>query len=145
MIIIESTQWETGDNWVFESVYEPWLGDYIRFLTYRRHVGSSLMVTNDSTSQIKSTGIHTSDNNLRLRSFYSMILPRSSNYERLESGLGPNRMAKKFGWKKFAIAAGVLLALLYLFGPRAHKTLPWKTKSQQRPIDLPGKSIHCVI
>lgn len=104
------------------------------------------VTVNESTSQVKSTGIQTSDNNLRLRSFYNMI-SRSSNYERLESGLGPNRMAKKFGWKRFAIGAGVLLALVYLFGPRAHKTLPWKTKPQQRPMDLPvpGESIFCLL
>jgi hypothetical protein len=52
-------------------------------------------------------------------------------------------MAKKFGWKKFAMGAGVLVALVYFFGPRAKKTLPWKTEPQQRPVGVPGKSILC--
>jgi len=91
----------------------------------------------------KSTGIQVSSsyNNLRLRSFNSMISPRSGNYDRLEGGLGPSRMTKKFAWKKFAIVAGVLVALVYFFGPRANKPLPWKTATQQRPMDAPGKSI----
>lgn len=69
-----------------------------------------------------------------IRSRYmSMISPRSSNYERLEGGHGPSRTggAKRFAWKKFAIAAVVLIGLVYLFGPRASSKLPWKSKSKQ--------------
>ena len=90
----------------------------------------------------KSTGFQLppSSNDLRLRSFDKMISSRSSNnYDRLEGGLGPSRTTKKFGWKKFAIGAGVLIALVYFFGPRAKKPLPWKTTTQQRPMDVPGK------
>jgi hypothetical protein len=90
----------------------------------------------------KSSGfqIPPSSNNLRLRSFDKMISPRNSNnYDRLEGGLGPTRTTKKFGWKKFAIGAGVLIALVYFFGPRAKKPLPWKSAAQQRPMDVPGK------
>ncbi|KAH9480837.1 putative guanosine-diphosphatase [Psilocybe cubensis] len=60
-----------------------------------------------------------------------MLSPRSSNYERLEGGHGPSRTGspKRFAWKKFAIAAAVLIGIVYLFGPRETKNLPWKSKT----------------
>ncbi|PPQ68786.1 hypothetical protein CVT25_008864 [Psilocybe cyanescens] len=62
----------------------------------------------------------------------SMISPRSSNYERLEGGHGPTRTGspKRFAWKKFAIAAAVLIGMVYLFGPRESRSLPWKSKAK---------------
>ncbi|KAJ3510248.1 hypothetical protein NLJ89_g4789 [Agrocybe chaxingu] len=85
----------------------------------------------------------------------AMISPRSSNYERLEGGHGPTRTGapKRFGWKKFALVAAALIILVYLFGPRASKSLPWKSKTlpespgsgypysddiEQDPAPLPG-------
>ncbi|KAI0769116.1 nucleoside phosphatase family-domain-containing protein [Trametes elegans] len=49
-----------------------------------------------------------------------MFSPRSSNYERLENGMGNSKAGAgcKFAWKKFAIGAAVLIALVYFFGPR---------------------------
>lgn len=49
-----------------------------------------------------------------------MSSPRSSNYERLENGMGPSRIGgtRRFGWKKFAIAAVVVIGLVWVFGPR---------------------------
>ena len=49
-----------------------------------------------------------------------MFSPRSSNYERLEGGMGPSRGAqpRRFAWKKFALGAVVIVALVYFFGPR---------------------------
>ncbi|KAI0632268.1 nucleoside phosphatase family-domain-containing protein [Trametes polyzona] len=49
-----------------------------------------------------------------------MFSPRSSNYERLEGGMGPSKSSpgRKFAWKKFAIGAVVLIGLVYFFGPR---------------------------
>jgi len=66
-----------------------------------------------------------------------MISPRSSNYDRLEGGMGPTRTGagKKFAWKKFAIMAAVLIGLVYLFGPRASRHLPWKPMN--KPSDYP--------
>jgi len=79
----------------------------------------------------RSSGLQTPTNFAQhIRSRYmSMISPRSSNYERLEGGHGPSRTgsAKRFGWKKFAIAAVVLIGLVYIFGPRASNKLPWKS------------------
>ena len=49
----------------------------------------------------------------------SMFSPRSSNYERLEGGMGPSRNnVRRFAWKKFAIGAAVLIGLVYFVGPR---------------------------
>ncbi|EIW59303.1 guanosine diphosphatase [Trametes versicolor FP-101664 SS1] len=49
-----------------------------------------------------------------------MFSPRSSNYERLEGGMGPSKSGpgRKFAWKKFAIGAAVIIGLVYFFGPR---------------------------
>ena len=83
----------------------------------------------------RSSGLQTPTNFAQhIRSRYmSMISPRSSNYERLEGGHGPSRTggAKRFGWKKFAIAAVVLIGLVYFFGPRASRKLPWKSSVKQ--------------
>jgi hypothetical protein len=117
--------------------------DYLRIHTRPRAILISFMV--DGFEVVKSTGYQNSPSvkKVHLRSFPDMISSRGSHYERLESGLGPNRMAKKFGWKKFALGAGVLVALVYFFGPRANKTLPWK--AEQRPVDVPGKPVRCII
>lgn len=57
-----------------------------------------------------------------------MFSPRSSNYERLEGGMGPSRMngMRRFGWKKFAIGAVVVIGLVWVFGPRKEDILPEK-------------------
>ena len=58
-----------------------------------------------------------------------MISPRSSNYERLESGHGPSRTGsnmRRFGWKKFAIGAVVIIGLVWVFGPRKTDIIPEK-------------------
>ncbi|KAL1937500.1 hypothetical protein VTO73DRAFT_13152 [Trametes versicolor] len=49
-----------------------------------------------------------------------MFSPRSSNYERLEGGMGPSKSGpgRKFSWKKFAIGAAVIIGLVYFFNPR---------------------------
>ena len=62
--------------------------------------------------------------------FTTMISPRSSNYERLEGGMGPSRIShfRWFGWKKFGIMAFVLIGLIYLFGPRQHR---WSSQEKQ--------------
>ncbi|OCH91644.1 hypothetical protein OBBRIDRAFT_774912 [Obba rivulosa] len=56
-----------------------------------------------------------------------MFPQRSNNYERLEGGMGPNRMgARRFGWKKFAIGAVVIIGLVWVFGPRKEDLVPEK-------------------
>jgi guanosine-diphosphatase len=50
------------------------------------------------------------------------------NYERLENGMGPNRVQKHFGWKKFAIAACCIIGLVWFFGPREPRDLGWGKK-----------------
>ena len=64
----------------------------------------------------------------------SMFSPRSSNYERLEGGMGPSRNSvRRFAWKKFAIGAAVLVGLVYFFGPRREDLDDY----------LPGESSMC--
>jgi len=69
-----------------------------------------------------------------------MAPPRSSSYERLEleGGMGPSRIQNRFAWwKKFAIAAGCIIGLVWFFGPRRPKDLGWGRKKDhavQRPI-----------
>lgn len=67
--------------------------------------------------------------------------PRSGNYELLESGSmgspGSSRQgAKRFAWKKFAMGAGLLIALVYLFGPRKTPTLPGWHKTPTKPSEF---------
>ncbi|KAJ7704956.1 nucleoside phosphatase family-domain-containing protein [Mycena rosella] len=53
------------------------------------------------------------------------MAPMSPTYDRLEAGR-PNPPGKRlaFGWKKFALAAAFLLALVWLFVPKEKRTLP---------------------
>ena len=57
-----------------------------------------------------------------------MFSPRSSNYERLEGGMGPSRnnQSRRFwiGWKRFAIGAVVIVGLVWVFGPRKEDIIP---------------------
>ncbi|KAJ3798019.1 nucleoside phosphatase family-domain-containing protein [Lentinula aff. detonsa] len=65
------------------------------------------------------------------------ISPRSSNYERLEGGMGPSRInsKKRFSWKKIAIAAVVLVGLVWVFGPREPaKVLSWPSDDNMDEI-----------
>ncbi|KAF8161851.1 nucleoside phosphatase GDA1/CD39 [Pholiota molesta] len=77
-----------------------------------------------------------------------MISPRSSNYEHLEGGHGPARLAKRFAWKKFAVVATAFIGLVYIFGPRASRALPWKSKTPEPSTSYeedpdPMKTTHC--
>lgn len=73
--------------------------------------------------------VNNTNNNLASRSRYLMAIlsPRSSNYDRLEGGMGPSRVGgtKRFAWKKFAVGAVLLVGVVWLFGPRAH-TFSWR-------------------
>ncbi|KAJ7575551.1 nucleoside phosphatase family-domain-containing protein [Mycena floridula] len=92
-----------------------------------------------------------------------MISPRSSNYDRLENGMGPSRLpGKRFAWtwKKFGIGAAVLIALVWFFGPRETR---WSTKEEPKlptppatkpignhPVSFetdkdPSKTTHCTV
>ena len=83
-----------------------------------------------SKLEAKSTGLqrYSTSDGLYIRSFQylKMISPRSSNYEHLEGGLGPSR-PKRFAWKRFAVVAVAIVGLVYFFGPRQSRTLPWRT------------------
>ncbi|KAI0344475.1 hypothetical protein BDW22DRAFT_1354520 [Trametopsis cervina] len=68
-----------------------------------------------------------------------MISPRSSNYERLEGGHGPTRNGgmRRFGWKKFAVGAVVIIGLVWVFGPRKEDIIPEKYMPSIPKIQLP--------
>lgn len=61
-----------------------------------------------------------------------MFSSRSSNYERLEGGMGPSRLnGMRFSaWKKFAFGAVVIIGLVLVFGPRKEDLLPSKCELQ---------------
>ncbi|KAK0446889.1 nucleoside phosphatase family-domain-containing protein [Armillaria borealis] len=62
-----------------------------------------------------------------------MLSPRSSNYDRIEGGMGPSRgypAKQKFAWKKFAVGAAVIIGLVWIFGPRERRHMPsWVSDS----------------
>ncbi|KAK0239059.1 nucleoside phosphatase family-domain-containing protein [Armillaria nabsnona] len=62
-----------------------------------------------------------------------MLSPRSSNYDRIEGGMGPSRgypAKQKFAWKKFAVGAAVIIGLVWIFGPRERRHIPsWVSDS----------------
>ncbi|KAF7966192.1 hypothetical protein HWV62_39722 [Athelia sp. TMB] len=65
--------------------------------------------------------------------------PRTSTYERLEGGHGPAHAGPgRFAWKKFAIAAVVIIGVVYVFGPREPRDMGWGKKvtdtSRPNPI-----------
>ncbi|KAF9260943.1 hypothetical protein L218DRAFT_871239 [Marasmius fiardii PR-910] len=73
-----------------------------------------------------------------------MLSPRSSNYERLEGGMGPSNMGhrKRFTWKKFAIGAAVIVGLVWFFGPRENIKKPWSTAEYNAPGEPDNQSNH---
>lgn len=81
----------------------------------------------------KSVNLAAKDSTEDLGNHIEMISPRSSNYERLEGGMGPSRMSNKyrFGWKRIAIAAGVIIGLVWFFSPRETTKTPWQTENAE--------------
>ncbi|KAJ7131409.1 nucleoside phosphatase family-domain-containing protein [Mycena epipterygia] len=81
------------------------------------------------------------------------MAPMSPTYDRLEAGRPPAKHSKRFGWKKFALGAGLLLALVWLFVPKEKRTVslptwggsptfekgntPYEGKPPQETADLP--------
>lgn len=50
----------------------------------------------------------------------SSILPRVNGYKRVDAD-DDRKSRLRFGWKKFAIAAGAIIVLVWLFGPRERR------------------------
>ncbi|KAJ6570294.1 nucleoside phosphatase family-domain-containing protein [Mycena vulgaris] len=74
------------------------------------------------------------------------MAPMSPTYDRLEAGRAPNlkKQTKRFGWKKFALGAGLLIALVWLFVPKENRAvLPsgweWGTTSGKGNTQYEGK------
>ncbi|KAI0926996.1 hypothetical protein AcV5_007647 [Taiwanofungus camphoratus] len=85
-----------------------------------------------SSTAARSSSLNTSGGQAHLRRKI-MFSSRSSNYERLEGGMGPSRLnGMRFSaWKKFAFGAVVIIGLVLVFGPRKEDLLP--SKSMNRP------------
>jgi hypothetical protein len=47
----------------------------------------------------------------------------SPTYDRLEAGRPQGKQVRRFGWKKFALGAGFLLVLVWLFVPKESRTV----------------------
>ncbi|KAG5644321.1 hypothetical protein DXG03_008679 [Asterophora parasitica] len=69
------------------------------------------------------------------------VSPRSANYERLEGGMGPSRnpAGRRFAWKKFAIAAAVLIGFVWFVGPREPRSFSWG--SAKNEYHYPGTNV----
>ncbi|KAF5377874.1 hypothetical protein D9615_006769 [Tricholomella constricta] len=80
-----------------------------------------------TASSSSSSSSSSSHSHSRKRSRKMAISPRSANYERLEGGMGPTRnpAGRRFAWKKFAIAAAILLGLVWFVGPREPRSFSW--------------------
>ncbi|KAF7306283.1 hypothetical protein MIND_00419200 [Mycena indigotica] len=76
------------------------------------------------------------------------MAPGSPIYDRLEAGRPPPKQSLRFGWRKFAIGASLLLVLVWLFVPKERRHLPkWSSSSGdevipplRRPTQTPAKS-----
>ncbi|KAJ3551128.1 hypothetical protein NM688_g4910 [Phlebia brevispora] len=94
---------------------------------------SSSKTPSAHSTSIQSSGVAGSRPALRKTANFkmtSLFSPKSSNYERLEGGMGPSRLnsVRRFGWKKFAIAAVFVVGLVWVFGPRKEDIIPDKYK-----------------
>ncbi|KAK7022336.1 hypothetical protein R3P38DRAFT_1116727 [Favolaschia claudopus] len=65
------------------------------------------------------------------------MAPMSPTYDRLEAGRPPVKQAKRFGWKKFAIGAGLLLVLVWLFVPKEKRSISSWTSPTWEPGNTP--------
>lgn len=51
-----------------------------------------------------------------------MVSPRSGNYERLESGMGPSRLGvRNFTWRKIVFCLAIVVAFVWFLGPTEPK------------------------
>ncbi|KAH8091007.1 nucleoside phosphatase family-domain-containing protein [Cristinia sonorae] len=81
-----------------------------------------------------------------------MLSPRSSNYKQLETGMGSSRVGgvRRFGWKKFVIGAGVIIGLVWVFGPRKEDMYekyipilrPAPLAEESTPVSPPASPSH---
>ncbi|TFK26883.1 guanosine-diphosphatase [Coprinopsis marcescibilis] len=75
----------------------------------------------------------------------SLLSPRSGNYDRLEGGMGPSRIGtpawRRFGWKKFAVIATLLITVVWLWGPR-ERNIDWASvKDYTKGLGTKGKDL----
>jgi len=62
----------------------------------------------------------------------SMMSPRSSNYERLEGGLGPSRLGmRNIAWRKIVLCLTITVGVLWFLRPSKEST--WSIKTPGEP------------
>ena len=67
----------------------------------------------------------------------SMISPRSSNYERLEGGLGPSRVwMRNIAWKRIVLCLAITVGVLWFLRPSKESIWPKKTPGE--PLLIPS-------
>ena len=72
----------------------------------------------------------------------SMIFPRRSNYERLESGLGPSRLGiLNIAWKRVVVCLAVIVGALWLLRPSENRVWNIKTPGKPHPLTFSHASI----
>lgn len=71
-----------------------------------------------------------------------MIFPRRSNYERLESGLGPSRLGiLNIAWKRVVVCLAVIVGALWLLRPSENRVWNIKTPGKPHPLTFSHASI----
>ena len=57
-----------------------------------------------------------------------MAWPQTSSYDRLEGGLGSNRMGpsfRNFAWKRLAVGVAVIFGLVWVLSPSEQRDAIW--------------------
>ncbi|KZT65832.1 hypothetical protein DAEQUDRAFT_496508 [Daedalea quercina L-15889] len=124
----------THDNVLFASAAHSPLPLHARFV--RRSLG-----TIPEHRRGHSTSVQHARGNTHLRktstaAMFGSRSPTTSNYERLEGGHGVKSVGSAVrlaGWKKFALAAVVIVGLVYVFGNRKEGMVPHEMPSILRP------------
>jgi guanosine-diphosphatase len=71
-----------------------------------------------------------------------MISPRSSNFERLEGGLGPSRLGmRNIAWRKILLCLTITLGVLWFLRPS--KESVWSIKKPGESLPKPPRRWRC--
>ena len=71
----------------------------------------------NTTNRIKESTISNNSHSFQENN----MLPQN-RYQKLDKGKGPETgRFKSFGWKRFAVGAGIFIAVVWLFGPRERR------------------------
>ncbi|KAI9465389.1 nucleoside phosphatase family-domain-containing protein [Lactarius psammicola] len=73
-----------------------------------------------------------------------MVLPRSSNYERLEGGMGPSRLGvRNFTWRRIVLCLVLIVAFVWFLSPAEPKRVWDGIKTPGKgPVDAKSPPLH---